>query len=479
MTYDSSGSGPVKASARFFTIDVLRGFACLGILLMNMPTFGLPEAAYQNPLAWGENGTSPANLWTLILVYVLGEGKMRAIFSMMFGASAMLLIGRGEERGDGTRVADVYFRRTLWLLLFGMIHGYLIWWGDILFPYAFVGLTLWAFRKLTPRTLLIVATTQLLVLTAMMSSDIFETRATREKYQKVQSLDLESTTLTDQQKGHLEAGIRLEKRQSLAEIRKKAKEEVEAYQGNYLKNLKKRAATTWNWHQFPIYFPFLWDMLAMMFVGMAFYKLGVLTGDKPAGFYWQMAAIGGFTGLAINGFTIGWMVKHNFDPIQTSLVGWTYELGRVPMALCYVGLLVLAVKSGAFPWATRRLAAVGQMAFSNYISHSLICSTLFYGGYGFGLTGKLERWQLYVIVLAIWTFNLTWSPWWLKRYHFGPLEWCWRSLTYWKRQPWRIRPLEPVAASEMIAEPAETVPVPAPVEDTTSEAPPVRSDRDA
>lgn len=456
MTPVSHAAGPVRKADRFFTIDVLRGFACLGILMMNIPTFGLPEGAYQNPLVWGENGTSPANIWTLILVYIFGEGKMRAIFSLMFGASAMLLIGRGEERGEGTRVADVYFRRTLWLLLFGMIHGYLIWWGDILFPYAFVGLTLWALRKLSARTLIIVASLQLLILSGGMGTEYFDIKETQANYKKVQALDLESTELTKDQKSELNAGIRMEKQQSLTEKRKKAQEEVDAYRGNYAKNLKKRGETTWNFHRFPIYFPFLWDMLAMMFIGMAFYKTGVLTGDKPTGFYVRMAAIGGITGLAINGFTIGWMVRHNFQPLETAMVGWTYELGRVPMALCYVALWILAVKAGALTWATSRLAAVGQMAFSNYVSHSLICSTLFYGGYGFGLIGKLERWQLYVIVVAIWTFNLTWSPWWLKRYHFGPLEWCWRSLTYWKRQPWRIRTEEPAVATEAIAEPAET-----------------------
>jgi len=99
------------------------------------------------------------------------------------------------------------------------------------------------------------------------------------------------------------------------------------------------------------------------------------------------------------------------------------------------------------------------MAFSNYISHSLICSVIFYGGYGFGLIGRLERWQVYGMAPAIWAFNLAWSPWWLARYRFGPLEWAWRSLTYGRRQPWRRFPPTPAPSSEVIAEADEEVAV--------------------
>jgi uncharacterized protein len=100
---------------------------------------------------------------------------------------------------------------------------------------------------------------------------------------------------------------------------------------------------------------------------------------------------------------------------------------------------MLIVKAGALEWMTSRLAAVGQMAFTNYILQSIICSTIFYG-YGFGLFGKLQRYEIYYVVILCWMVHLVLSPWWLSRYRFGPLEWCWRSLTYWKRQPMRLVP---------------------------------------
>ena len=449
----SPAIGPVRSGERLSTIDTLRGFALLGILAMNIPTFGLTESAMYNPHVGG--GDDLRNRLVMVAVWLLGEGKMRAIFSMMFGASAILLTSRGEAKGGGLGVADVYYRRTLWLMLFGMIHGYLIWWGDILFPYALLGLALFAFRNMSPRALLITATVQIVLMTAGMVAEGFDMKSTLEKYNKVAAIDLEANTLTKEQQKELNSGLKLIKDADVAEQRKKAQKEYDNYRGNYAKNMEERVKTTWGYHQLPIYFPFLWDMMSMMLVGMAFYKLGILTGERSVSFYVNMAVIGAISGLAINGTTMWFMWQHDFSRVAGPFDSAAYEIGRVPMALCYVALLVLAVKTGTATGLTARLASVGQMAFSNYISHSLICSVIFYGGYGFGLSGKLERWQLYVIVLAIWTFNLIWSPIWLRHFYFGPLEWCWRSLTYWKRQPMRIRPAVVEPETAVIAEPSE------------------------
>jgi uncharacterized protein len=125
------------------------------------------------------------------------------------------------------------------------------------------------------------------------------------------------------------------------------------------------------------------------------------------------------------------------------LTGTTYELGRFT-AFGYVGVLMLLVKFGALRAVTSTLGYVGRMAFSNYILTSLICTTIF-EGYGFGLFGKLQRYQLYYVVAAVWLVILVISPIWLRHFRFGPLEWLWRSLTYWKRQPFRIREAAPAA----------------------------------
>jgi uncharacterized protein len=185
----------------------------------------------------------------------------------------------------------------------------------------------------------------------------------------------------------------------------------------------------------------------MMLVGIAFAKSGVLSAGRSFAFYARML-IGGYAiGLPI-GTVAAWLAyKQNFEPLQTVLVFSTYQSARVAMTLGHTAALLLICKAGWFSGLQRRLAAVGQMALSNYIAHSLIYGVVFYG-YGFDLFGQLQRYQLYYVVLGMWIFSLIVSPLWLARYRFGPLEWCWRSLTYWKRQPMRIA-LESVPESAL------------------------------
>lgn len=431
--------GPVRTGERISAIDTVRGFALLGILLMNIPTFGLPEAAYMDPEVWG--GNDALNVWTNRFIYLFGEGKMRGIFSLVFGASVMLLLSRGEAKGGGLAPADIYFRRTLWLMLFGMIHGYLIWWGDILYPYALMALPLFAFRKAPGKALVIAGSVLILLLNAGMIADAFSKKSDYDKYLKVADAEKKGSILTAEQKSQrADWEKHVLNFQSSAD---KVRQEIDNYRGNYAANMKSRAKSIWEFHRFPIYFPFLWDFFGMMLVGMGFFKLGILTAERPNRFYARMAAWGLLAGFAINATDLYFMAQNPGDPTKHFFDSAGYEVGRVAMSVGYIALLILAVKNGVLRGLTSRLAAVGQMAFSNYISHSLICSVIFYGGYGFGLIGRLERWHLYVIVLAIWTFNLTWSPIWLRHFYFGPLEWCWRSLTYWKRQPFRIRPEPP------------------------------------
>lgn len=428
--------GPVSGEDRIAFVDVVRGLALLGILMMNVLTFGLPERAYSNPNYGG--GTDPINVGTWVGIYLAGEGKMRALFSMMFGAGCLLFLNRGIAKGGGIEVADYYFRRTFWLMIFGICHAFLLWWGDILYPYALMGFLLFLFRQFSVRALIVTSSVMLLLLTAGMTADAFDTRKTWAKYQAIQNLDLESIELSKDQKEELEEGQKL--RDKLYPKPEKIQEEIDAYRGSYVQNIKERAKAVWRFHKLPIYFPFLWDMLSMMLLGMALLRTGVLTAARSNAFYWKMAAIGFVSGLAINGTAMFLQLRHNFDPVRGIFDMTTYEIGRVPMALCYIAVLALVFKAGRAAWLTQRLRAVGRMAFSNYIAHSLICSVIFYGGYGFGLIGKLERWQLYIVVVGIWIFNLLWSPIWLRRFRFGPLEWVWRSLTYWKRQPMRIQP---------------------------------------
>jgi uncharacterized protein len=218
--------------------------------------------------------------------------------------------------------------------------------------------------------------------------------------------------------------------------REQMQEEIDAYRGGYITAIAERAAAVAEFHFLPVYFPLFWDFMGMMLIGMGLYKLGILQGERPVAFYGRMALAGYAIGLPLSAASATLMYAWNFDPVGNIFAGVPHQAGRAATALAHLAVIVIAVKRGWLPALADRLAAVGQMAFSNYIAHSVICSLLFYSP-GLALMGRLQRAQLYFVVIGIWTVNLAWSHWWLQRYQFGPLEWCWRSLTYWRRQPMR------------------------------------------
>lgn len=436
----SSSFGPVTGGDRISTVDTIRGFALLGILLMNIVGFGLPSSAYFNPTVAG--GITGWNLAAWVTQAVAFDGKMRGLFSMLFGAGVIILTARGERRGAGIAVADIYYRRTLWLLLFGVAHAYLLWWGDILYPYALCGLALFPMRVLRPKTLLITSGVLFALLTAMSVAQGFMMRETRDKATAAIAIEKGGGKLDDEQKKAKEDWEKFLK--MMQPSKEDIDKEIAAFRGGYVSTVKQRATLVAPWHGKPYYSPMFADMYSMMLLGMALMKLDVLTGARPRGFYVRMAALGFLIGLPMNSVSAYLAVQNNFEITTMPIVFCTYHLGRLAVMLGYLGVLVILVQAGVLRWLTGALAAVGQMALSNYILQSVICDFVFYG-HGLGLYARLERYQLFAVVGGVWLMNLVWSPIWLRYFQFGPLEWCWRSLTYWKRQP--MRRLLPAAES--------------------------------
>lgn len=436
--YPSAEPHPVAQTERIAALDALRGFALLGILLMNIVAMGMYGAAYDDPTVTG--GSTGANLWVWTVMHVLAEGKMRCLFSLVFGASIVLLMGRMSERLDG---ADIYYRRTLWLLLFGILHAYLLWAGDILYPYALCALALYPFRKLRAKTLIVTGSMIVAANALAYIGHGFAQREMLDKGRAAMQATAAEKTLTDEQQ---------EAKKAYEEWRKFAKptadelaKDTAEWRGSVFSVIKVRAKFVGFFHSFPYYHPFFWDMWSMMLIGMGLLKLGVLNGDRPYRLYALFVAIGYGIGVPINSYTAWVMISNNFDPVVHEFAASTYDLGRLSVALGHLGVIMLIVKSGVFRTLTSALAAVGQMALSNYILTSIITAFVF-TGYGFELYGTLQRYQLYYIVAGIWLVNLVFSPVWLRYYRFGPLEWCWRSLTYWKRQPMRRETVEFVPA---------------------------------
>jgi uncharacterized protein len=173
----------------------------------------------------------------------------------------------------------------------------------------------------------------------------------------------------------------------------------------------------------------LWDIFSMMLLGIALFKWNVLTAEKSYRFYGIMVAIGYLIGLTTNYFEIKTIISDNFSFLSYSKTNISYDLGRVSVAMGHIGAIMIFIKLPILAWLKTRIAAVGKMALSNYLMHSIICMIIFTGA-GFGLFGKLQRYELYYIVFAIWIFQLIVSPIWLKHFHFGPMEWLWRRLSY-------------------------------------------------
>ncbi len=422
---------PVSGGERISSIDVVRGVAVLGILAMNIVGFAFHPATYADPTVQG--GAEGPNLWIYLFNAVMVDGKMRGIFSMLFGAGAVLLITRIEGRGGPG--ADVHYRRMLWLMLFGIVHAFFLWWGEILYPYALYGLALYPLRKLSPRALLIASGVLILGVWGFSAGFAFSLKETRDKAVAADAAEKKGQKLTAEQKESQEAWKK--ERKNLKPDAEDLKKTVDGFRGNFLAVMKARAPIVMQWHSMPFWFPFAWDLVCMMLLGMALLKLGVFSAERSTAFYVRMAALGYAVGIPLHILGVRHILNSNFDVIELQMGFIPYQPARIAVCLAHVAVVMLVCKSGALRWLTRSLAAVGQMALTNYIMQSVVCSTLFYG-YGFGLFARLERHQAYYVVGAIWIFQMVTSPIWLRYFRFGPMEWCWRSLTYWKRQPMRV-----------------------------------------
>jgi len=422
---------PLNKKSRINALDVIRGIALLGILLMNINGMGLPYAYSDPTIAGGADGL---NLKVWIVNNMLFEGTMRGLFTLLFGAGVLLLTKRLEKTGAGIKTADIYYRRILWLLIFGLINVWVfLWHGDILFPYAIFGLMLFPFRTSSVKNLLIAGFT-------LISLGIIWDVSDYRNDLKTQKLGLEAQTLKDSNKK-----LTKDQEKDLKNWEnfktKKSKEEVEEYIGEMHLGYWEVLQNKTKFNQFmQTWFPYrlwVWDVLSYMLIGMAFFKMRIFHGDRSNQFYLLMLIIGYIIGLSINYYETKEILDTNFDKLTIHKTNMTYQIGRLFTTIGHVGLFMLFIKSGILNFLQKALAAVGRMALTNYLMHSIITSILFYG-FGFAMFGTLQRYELYYVVGSIWVFQLIFSPIWLKYFQYGPFEWLWRSLTYQKRQPFMI-----------------------------------------
>lgn len=428
-------AAPVAESSRLNLIDALRGVALLGILAMNIPGFSMPSyysEAYRND-------PSQFNFWLNAFITVFMEGKMRAMFGMLFGAGILLFVSSKQKSGQSVHV--LFYRRMFWLVVFGLIHAHLILWiGDILYLYGVCGMLVYLCRNIQPKYLAMAL--PLVAILDFAGGTIFyqNIRAKRIAYVEAKKAEAEHQTLTTAQTKALAEWREMEKtmipnREDAKANTAKMKSDYSTVAG-YLRPLAWRGQT--------IFLPIeIWDSVALMLLGLALYKWGFFSGGWSKGSYLRLVWVGYGVGLplVIYSFYYGFL---NYSTLEANLarmekvainwVGLIYPFQRILLVMAHASALILMYQAGVARSLFLRLEAVGRMAFTNYIMHSVIC-TLFFFGYGLNYFGTMQFYQIYYVVVSIWVLQLILSPIWLKYFYFGPLEWVWRSLTYWQMPP--------------------------------------------
>jgi uncharacterized protein len=399
---------PTASASRQQSIDILRGFAVLGILLMNIQTFSMIQASYFNPTAYGSLEGINYLVWAF--QHVFSDQKFMTIFSALFGTGMVLMANRAEARG--VSATALHYRRMFWLLCLGAAHAYLIWAGDILVVYALCGFIVVWMRKRRPLTqfvvgLLMLAVGSCISLMGGFSFDQWPAEAVEEQMRHWTP--------------HAEAVAR----------------EVAAYRGNWLDQMEFRVPQALEFHTEVIFFWAFWRAGGLMVIGMALYRWGLFSARLSRNRYLLFTILGLGLGLPLIVYGLQRHEALDWDYANSMLLSSQFNYwGSLLVSLAYTSLVMLWFLGGRFKGLSRRLSAVGRMAFTNYILQSLICTLLFYG-HGLGWFGHAERWQQLLVVFAVWAVILLLSPWWLARFRYGPLEWLWRSLTYWQRQPMR------------------------------------------
>jgi len=394
---------------RLTALDVLRGVAILGILVMNINNWGLGRPAYWNPAALG--GADGANLLVWWIDTVFAADKMRGLFSLMFGASTLLVIQRAMAKDEGA--ARVHYSRMISLLLLGYLHYALIWRSDILVLYASAGLLIFLFHSLSPRALSLWA--GFFFLLAIVPPLLFFTPPGLAGYGFMANPPAELLEIFKDQN--------LWNGPNSPQIAK----DLALHSSGYAELLHSRLIE----HTFDRFEMIRYagaETVSLMLIGMALFKSGMLTGEWTLERYRRWAMTGIAIGLAGNVPLAIWQLNDGFSgySVFTSNILWSMPFDFA-MSVGYAALVLTWVKTSDGSALVDRMAAAGRMAFTNYLMTSIIMTTIFYG-YGLGLTGKLERAELFLVMLGMWALILLWSKPWLERFYYGPFEWLWRSL---------------------------------------------------
>jgi uncharacterized protein len=404
---------PVQQHDRLIVVDILRGIAVLGILIVNMSMINTPFFYLQ--FAGIDMWTSLWDEWVEAFIYVFAQGKFYTLFSFLFGLGFILFMERAEFKVRYP--ALLYLRRLIVLLGFGLIHAYLIWWGDILVTYALGGLLLLAFYKVKPKTLIIWAV-------------LLQTT-----YLCIIGLNVGLTSLVEKANPGILAA---EYQAVINDYKYRIEGSMHAYgEGTFAEIMNQRiqdfhfSMASWETAVFTV--------LPMFLLGIYAGRIKIFQQIQDYSSLIRKIWIWSFTvGFGLNLLKL-WSTE-KIDPLLPSIYN-TYQalgmtVGDTAMSLFYIASIVLLTKQVRWRERLKPFANVGRMAISNYLFQSVLCTTLYYS-YGFGLYGQVGPLLGLILALFIFAFQLYASRLWLQRYHFGPVEWLWRTLTYGRLQKFK------------------------------------------
>ncbi|UII27912.1 DUF418 domain-containing protein [Fulvivirga maritima] len=400
---------------RIQSLDFLRGIAVLGILIMNIESFCYPNQ--WSPYAYGFESAQDhtVRFW----VYLLCQGKFFGMFSILFGVGFYIFLERLEKKGLGLKAVDIYARRLLLLFLIGVIHAYFIWNGDILYHYAICGFLLFPFRVFSAKRLVLI----LLIPVAVLSYNAVDSVLNKQQQYQEYLEALDADTPTDEQK------MVIEKWQKSTSPKEGNTDEIESGRDTYWQSVEANAEHVKVLKGEVFYSGILYRTLILMIIGIILYKLNVFSDYKSVKYYWLITAVITALALYINYARYYHWTFEYYKPVLNIWQGLLFAFPKEIMALAYILVFNGFYQKLARPKWFTALSLAGRMALTNYIIQNIICGLLFYG-YGFSLYGQLARHELLYVVVCIWGLQLIWSYFWFKKFEYGPLEWCWRRLTY-------------------------------------------------
>lgn len=466
-----SGSMTDLHEERIFSLDVIRGFAVIGILFISIWEFG------SNRQLFYQTGTHGGNYKLWVSLSMLLEGKMRALFALVFGAGIILFLSK-KKYPVPISSGDAYIRRMLWLMAFGLLNAFILLWpGDILFQYGAVGILLYGFTRMKARGFFIAAIVCTLIYCGKLYWNYADDRADLRKYKAVTLLEkkFKDDSTSRAKKDSLDRTkdtvllkdtlLKNKLNDSLARkndtLTKKQKQEKGKWEG-MMKSLKYDSAgdkgvnklmRTNSWRKIAyqlmsqtqqresywLYRIGVWDIGGMMLLGMGLFSIGFFTGRFSASKHLIIALVCIVVGLALawcrvhlNAYKVaGYETYINKKAFPFNFF---FPVERLLMAVGYASGIIWFLRLGILKWIWKALGLVGRMAFSNYMLQTIVCSFFFYG-YGFGYFGRLQQWELYFFVLEMVLVQIAFSVFWLKYYEMGPVEWLWRCLVYKKWLP--------------------------------------------